>query len=151
MNQEGAAKLLADASRAGVFHLPQRGRKNLRAAADALGFARFTVSLEDVRDKAAFLAAVSRALTFPAWFGHNWDALEDCLSDLSWRPAPGYLVTLSHADDFRVAQPADFHMALRIFSAAADAWRDDTVPFWTLVELHGDSLPYLPDLPDLPA
>lgn len=146
MNQESAAKLLADASRAGVFHLPQRGRKALAEAAEGLGFERIKVSLEGVRDKQGFLSAVSRALTFPAWFGQNWDALDDCLSDLSWRPAPGYLVTLSHADDFRVAQPADFHIALRIFSAAADAWRDDGVAFWTLVELAGDSLPYLPDL-----
>lgn len=37
-------------------------------------------------------AAFAAALEFPDWYRGNWDALLDCLSDLSWRPAPGYLV-----------------------------------------------------------
>jgi RNAse (barnase) inhibitor barstar len=144
MSQERAAKLLADASRAGVYHRPQDGIADLRAAAKDLGFASFRVRLDAVRDKTGFLAAVSQGLTFPAWFGHNWDALEDCLTDLSWQPAPGYLVILSSADGFRAAEEQEFTMALRIFDAAADHWREDGIPFWTLVDLHGDSLPDLP-------
>jgi RNAse (barnase) inhibitor barstar len=147
MNRESAAKLLADASRAGVYHLPQRGVTDLRAAAKELGFAQLRVRLEAVRGKEGFLAAVSQALTFPAWFGHNWDALEDCLTDLSWQPAPGYLITLSHADEFRAAEEQAFGMALRIFDAAADYWREEGVPFWTLVDLHGDSPACPPELP----
>jgi RNAse (barnase) inhibitor barstar len=147
MSQEHAEKLLADASRAGVYRRPQGGVAELRAAAKKLGFVQFRVRLDAVHDKQGFLAAVSQALTFPAWFGHNWDALEDCLTDLSWQPAPGYLVTLSHADEFRAAEEQGFATALRIFEAAADHWREDGVPFWTLADLHGASLPDLPDLP----
>ena len=39
--------------------------------------------------------AFAKALKFPKWFGHNWDALEDCLTDWS-----GVLV-------IRHAQPGD--------------------------------------------
>jgi RNAse (barnase) inhibitor barstar len=105
------------------------------------------VRLDAVRDKEGFLSAVAQALTFPAWFGHNWDALEECLTDLSWQPAPGYLLTLAHADALRAADEPALRMALRIFEAAADHWREDGIPFWTLVDLQGAQLPDLPDLP----
>lgn len=35
------------------------------------------------QDKEAFLDAVAEALAFPDWFGHNFDALADCLSDVA--------------------------------------------------------------------
>ena len=38
------------------------------------------------------LRAVARALQFPDWFGGNWDALEDCLSDLAWRKGEGHVL-----------------------------------------------------------
>ena len=40
----------------------------------------------EIRDKAEFYDAVAAALGFPDWFGHNLDALADCLRDLSWLP-----------------------------------------------------------------
>jgi hypothetical protein len=38
--------------------------------------------------------AMARALDFPDWFGGNWDALEDALSDLSWRQGDGHVLVL---------------------------------------------------------
>jgi RNAse (barnase) inhibitor barstar len=32
--------------------------------------------------KAGLLRRLAAELRFPPWFGHNWDALEDCLGDL---------------------------------------------------------------------
>ncbi|WP_224386278.1 barstar family protein [Pseudonocardia sp. ICBG1293] len=40
-----------------------------------------------VADRAAVLSAFGRALGFPGYYGHNLDALADCLGDLSWLPA----------------------------------------------------------------
>lgn len=36
------------------------------------------------RGKEKVLTILSERLRFPKYFGHNWDALEECLADLSW-------------------------------------------------------------------
>jgi RNAse (barnase) inhibitor barstar len=43
-------------------------------------------------DKAAFLAACADAFAFPDWFGRNWDALADSLSDVVTDSGSGLLV-----------------------------------------------------------
>jgi hypothetical protein len=35
-------------------------------------------------DRESLFAALSRELQFPSYFGKNWDAVSDCLRDLSW-------------------------------------------------------------------
>ena len=55
-----------------------------------------------ISDKQALLRLISAALQFPEYFGFNWDALDECLADLSWLE-PGDIVIwhesmpLSHA------------------------------------------------------
>ncbi|HRG72048.1 MAG TPA: barstar family protein, partial [Thauera aminoaromatica] len=45
------------------------------------------IDLAGCTDKAGVLARIATALHFQESFGHNWDALSDCLCDLSWLPA----------------------------------------------------------------
>jgi len=39
-----------------------------------------------IRSKQKLFAVLADKLRFPTYFGHNWDALEECLRDLSWLP-----------------------------------------------------------------
>jgi hypothetical protein len=126
------ADLLRDPTRSGVFRLPKEATWVARAA-KANGFAFWRVDLAKVRGKAGLLTALARALDFPAWFGGNWDALQDCLGDLSWRTAPGYVIALEHCDGLATHTRADFEMLLDVFGAAADFWREQRVPFWVFV------------------
>ena len=41
-----------------------------------------TIDCSEIRSKADFHDAISRALSFPEWYGSNLDALHDCLTDI---------------------------------------------------------------------
>lgn len=126
--------MLKDPSLAGVYGLPPEGPAGIVSAARTAGLAVFEVSLQRRCAKQGFLEAMAAALDFPAWFGANWDALEDCLTDLSWVDAPGYVLLLQNCDDFRADHKDDFLSGLEVCRAAAAEWRDQGVPFWAFVD-----------------
>jgi RNAse (barnase) inhibitor barstar len=136
--------ILADPGKAGVYHLPHMDKKHIVAAAKASDFAVFRVNLTKVGDKAQMLAAIAKSLKFPEWFGHNFDALADCLGDMAWKPADGYLVLLEHCDGIHGKAEDDFASALNIFEQAANDWREESVPFWCLVEMQADGIAWMP-------
>lgn len=138
--------VLADAAKAGVYHLPQIDPQPLLEAAEAEGFGIFRIDLAQAADKAGLLDAIGRAMHFPEWFGHNLDALADCLDDLSWIPADGYLVVLQHCDGIHGLAEDDFVATLQIFEQAAAEWREQGLPFWCFVDMQADGLNWLPDV-----
>lgn len=69
-------------------------------------------------DKATLLAEVGRVLDFPDYYGGNWDALEECLSDLSWHAGPLRLL-ITHADALADDQR---NYLIEIFLQTARAW-----------------------------
>ncbi len=139
--------LLSDVAQAGVYHEPHGDGAALLHAAEAAGFATFRVDLRAARGKDDLLAVVAEAMAFPSWFGHNWDALLDCLTDLAWRPADGYVVRLEHCDAVHVRAEAEFTTLLRVFADAADQWREQDTPLWCFVDLHADGSVWLPTIP----
>lgn len=138
--------VLGDPAKAGVYHLPQIDPQPLLAAAEASGFAVFRIDLAAARNKAGLLADIGRAMDFPAGFGHNFDALADCLADLSWRPAAGYLALLARCDGIHGLAEDDFVATLQIFEQAAAEWREQGVPFWCFVDMRADGINWLPDI-----
>jgi RNAse (barnase) inhibitor barstar len=50
-----------------------------------------------IRSKQKLLKILADKLHFPGYFGWNWDALEECLGDLSWLP-DGQPVVIVHDD-----------------------------------------------------
>ncbi len=50
-----------------------------------------------VRSKEKLLCILADKLHFPSYFGHNWDALDEVLRDLSWLPEQQAIVI--HHDD----------------------------------------------------
>jgi RNAse (barnase) inhibitor barstar len=73
-----------------------------------------------LRSKKSLLAGVARALDFPDYFGENWDALEECLSDMSWRDGQISLL-IEHADSIPDALFATFR---EVFGQMAEQWAE---------------------------
>src|SRR5512146_2694235 len=124
---------LQNASHAGPYLAP----RDLPALADAVrksGLNLVRIDLKGVHDKQALLDAVAGALKFPDWFGDNWDALEDCLTDLSWNKARGYVVLLEHCAELVKRAPHDLATAIEIFESVSEYWDEQDKPFWTLFE-----------------
>lgn len=65
-------------------------------------------------DKKGFLAACRRSFGFPQWFGMNWDALADSLSDVAVPPGAGVLVPWRGWGPMARMYPADFAVATDI-------------------------------------
>ncbi|RAO08142.1 hypothetical protein ONO23_05091 [Micromonospora noduli] len=64
----------------------------------------------------------SDALFFPGYFGWNWDALSDCLRDLHWLPADGYLIVVENAPRMLSSSAEDRRTLFRILSQAVHHW-----------------------------
>ena len=146
MSDASLKSLLCNAERAGPHHFPAASLADLQASAKSVNFPFAHIDLAQARDKDDLLTAIALALKLPEWFGHNWDALVDCLCDLSWKPAPGYVVVIEGHDALRAARPADFNTLIELFAEVADYWREEDVPFWTLLTPPTEGKPFLPSL-----
>jgi RNAse (barnase) inhibitor barstar len=71
---------------------------------------------------ATLFAEFARALAFPDYFGHNWDALEECLTDLEWLPAKGYVLLITDATHVLSNDETEYETFLEILRDAGEAW-----------------------------
>lgn len=74
-----------------------------------------------IKSKAALLEALSVALRLPDYFGGNWDALDECIRDLSWLPSGN--VVLRHKDLPMPEDRASLSTYLAILKDAVEKWR----------------------------
>lgn len=115
-----------------------RSRSSTADVAASLARAGWDVRVVDVGealDKATLLDAFVRALSFPAWVGRNWDALDDALRDLSWWPSGERGRTIIVAGGARLADglDGDWTTLCDVLRTAADRWRTTSTPLGVLV------------------
>jgi RNAse (barnase) inhibitor barstar len=103
---------------------------SLSAVAGSKGYGVYRIDLAGIADKAALMTRLQDALHFPEWFGGNWDALEDCLTDMSWSEGTGYVLLVQGGADLRRKQKPLFDTLVDVLKSAADYWRGEERPFW---------------------
>src|SRR5688500_805971 len=122
----GAIESLLEEGRGGVWFTPKHAEvKALQGAARRAGYAFFHIEGKNIARKEQLLNHVATALHFPGDFGHNWDALEECLTDLEWVDADGYLIYYDHIDLLMTNHPDQFETLVEILRDAVASWKAD--------------------------
>lgn len=131
---------LLDANKGGVWFVPSHvDAKSLQSLAKRNGYACFHIDGKNIGRKEQLLNATATALRFPSDFGHNWDALEECLTDLEWVDADGYVIYYDHIDGLLNAHPDQFETLVEILRDAVASWKEDDAAM--VVLLSGSKAP----------
>lgn len=71
----------------------------------------------------ALFDEVAAAFQFPLYFGENWDALDECLSDLEWLPRrSGFVFVIADAGRVLEAEAGLLRVFVGSVVRAADEW-----------------------------
>ncbi|MDH4190699.1 MAG: barstar family protein [Betaproteobacteria bacterium] len=133
--------VLHDASLSGVYRIARADRVLAEAPAGMVA-----ASLAGAMAKEEVIRRIAAALDFPDWFDPNWDALQDCLCDLSWRESTATRLLIKDADELLADNPGDWATLLDVLTESAQFWAAQELPFFVLLaDPHGDF-----DLPTLP-
>jgi len=114
----------------GIFHLA--GAQT--PAADV------TINLEKCTKTAELLRQLGKALSFPDWYGANFDALFDCLSALDV-PSRIHLRGLSA---YAQRHPDDFAVLVEVLHAACEARAEAKAPLTVWLDIAANDLPLWP-------
>ncbi len=136
---------LEDAGKAGVFFVSGQDLDVLAAFAYEARLLVRRIDLMGVRDKQTLLLRIAVALDFPMSAGRNWDGLLDCLRDLQWLSAPGYVLLLESAGEMHAHNEPDFDTLVTILDQAQSAWRARDIPFWAFMALRDKDIAELED------
>ena len=131
--------------RTGIFAAP-RVVGPLRAAAKRAGVAWHDLDLAGVASREAFFGRCAEVFPLPGYFGHNWDALHECMLDFAGSGVPGAVVHWRRGAALAQRAPDAVNTALEILQEAATYWGSSGRVF--LVVVDRDSVPGL-DLPPL--
>jgi RNAse (barnase) inhibitor barstar len=118
---------LKDAAKSGVYRTSRVDAIEDALRGSPLSLAR--IALQDVTEKSALLRRIAARLGFPAWFGENWDALEDCLTDLSWLEGEGYVVVF---EGFQFLPADELGVLIDVVISAAEFWAARGKPFFAV-------------------
>ena len=124
----------------GVYFAPPGvDAKSVARAAKAADYEYFHIDGRNIARKEQLLNAMATALDLPPHFGHNWDALEECLIDMEASGGDGFLILYEQVDALAAAHPAELQTLVEIFRDSVESWQEDGMPM--VVVLTGSRAP----------
>lgn len=80
-------------------------------------------------DDARFFDELAAALQFPYYFGENWSAVRDCITDLNWLKGSSFLIVFDSADHLLSQSERGFRLLLAMLADANGVWHGKTADF----------------------
>jgi len=117
-----------------IYPLLRNDLELLRTEAITRGFRFYALNALFILNRTDLLHAFYEVGELPDYFGFNWDALEECLLDLSFAPANGYVFAIVHTSYLKDILGTDYDVLTDIFSNAGESWQKDGVIFKLLVD-----------------
>ncbi len=84
-------------------------------------------------DRKALLIELTRTFNFPGYFGHNWDAAWDCLSELSWSANRLQILHLRIDSESSISEN-DLSIFVELMNDACNYWATQNSAFCVLIE-----------------
>jgi RNAse (barnase) inhibitor barstar len=80
-------------------------------------------------DEARFFDELAAALQFPYYFGENWNAVWDCITDLNWLEGSSFLIVFDSAEHLLSESDQGFQFLLEVLTDAHQRWHQETTDF----------------------
>ena len=121
----------ADLNRATVECIHFVEASQLPAISDLtkLGLHVAEISAKNIGTHSDLFSAIADAMNFPEYFGKNWDALEECLCDLEWISAKGYVLLIHRANQFWQHAPKLAGQLVESWLFCDGYWLSRNIPF----------------------
>jgi RNAse (barnase) inhibitor barstar len=122
--------------------------KSVERAVNELGFSLFVIDARNIKSEADLMDALAESMALPKYFGRGWNAALDLMRDISWKPAPGYVLVIFNGSNLPTLEHQFFATLISVLEATVRDWRDErgeysertaAVPFHAILS-DGESL-----------
>jgi Barstar (barnase inhibitor) len=93
----------------------------------------FALDGDRIVDSPSLFQEFATAFQFPEYFGHNWDALKDCLTELDGHEIDRYIITIDKLDRFIANDPSQWTDFLEVCKSVVEYWQDTENPVYVLL------------------
>jgi Barstar (barnase inhibitor) len=84
-------------------------------------------------DSTSLFQEFATVMQFPEYFGHNWDALKDCLTELDGHEVDRYIITIDKLDRFIANDINQWTIFLDVCKSVVEYWQDTDSPVYILL------------------
>lgn len=124
---------ILEARKGGVWFLPNAELRSVQSATKKADYAFFHIDGKTIERKEQFMNHVATSLRLPKTFGHNWDALEECLIEMDEGDHDGFVIYYDHIDGLLAAHPDQFETLVEILRDAVGSLKEDGTPMVVLL------------------